>query len=125
MHKEKMIEKLVGYHGDVQFITIDKIPKNLKPRKKDLPKGFVMAWGEVTGHKHLLYDQEGLEVMEDDEGTIYLHITEDQTIIHEEHVETNIPLDEIREKAPEMERIMIDFPQEYDYAEEIARQVAD
>lgn len=68
--------------GDVLLKKIEKIPSNTK--KKDL----VLAYGEVTGHKHVLQDG---NVYIDDNGTQYVQLAQDTMLCHEEHNNILIP----------------------------------
>jgi hypothetical protein len=47
-----MKKKITGHHGDLQFRMINNIPENAK-RIKNQP----LAYGEVSGHVHILTGQ--------------------------------------------------------------------
>ena len=62
-------------------------PKGLK--KEFIGKEFVLAYGEVTGHKHLL-TAEAVEVHKDATGVMYIFIGEKGKLTHEEHKQLDI-----------------------------------
>jgi hypothetical protein len=71
-------------HGDLLIRKVEKLPKKIKKREgKDHN---VLAYGEVTGHKHVICAEpkKQLEMYEDDKGNIYFGTT-GATITHEEH----------------------------------------
>lgn len=74
--------------GDVlmQRVSIPEDAKKLKPKDR----GWVLAEGEVTGHAHVIDQIDNCEMYES-EGTLYLHVNEDCTVIHEEHNPIDIP----------------------------------
>lgn len=57
-----MKKTFIGYHGDRGWFKIDHLPKSVKFVKKT--KEFVDAWGETTGHKHLLKSDTEFSVYE-------------------------------------------------------------
>ena len=69
--------------GDCRFVEVDLIPKTARLRQK---KGQwnVLAFGESTGHKHLVIDEE-VEIYEDADGTLYVKSSRPVDVVHEEH----------------------------------------
>lgn len=72
--------------GDVLFVKVDSIPKNLS-KKKDK----IIAKGEFTGHMHQFMAEAPVEVYESSDG-MYVDVLEPATIQHEEH--TNFQLEQ-------------------------------
>jgi hypothetical protein len=68
--------------GDVLLERVEKIPKNTKKEQKD-NGDVVLAYGEVTGHKHRVLD--GAEVLLAENGERYLEATKQTALVHEEH----------------------------------------
>ena len=64
--------------GDIELIQIAKLPKNLKLKFKG--NKYVLAYGEVTGHKHELRAE--CEILEDEVGLSYLVVTKEGKIVH-------------------------------------------
>lgn len=83
------------------------------PRAAILRKDTVVAYGEVTNHKHEVVG-DGVEVYEQD-GTLYLHAPNGGRIQHEEHAAFDIPAGDYT----------IGIVREYDHFAEEARFVAD
>jgi len=73
----------------------------------------VLALGEKTGHRHVLYSKE-VKVVESN-GVIYMSLTIPAPLKHEEHKTIEVP-------AGMYERV---FENEFDYALESIRQVQD
>jgi len=94
--------------GDVVIILNQKIPKGAK--KLDHK---ILAYGEVTGHKHQI--KKGKAELYEKDGTLYLKVEDKAIVTHEQHPELEVPAGE--------HKIMI--PQEFDYIEMIERQVID
>lgn len=69
-------------HGDVNLISIAKLPKNLKEIKHN--GEFVLAFGETTGHKHtLVVDRpELLKILEDEQGRRYIQLLAPAKLYH-------------------------------------------
>lgn len=87
-----MKEQRLARQGDVFLIYHG----NKKIDGKEVPpvkgKGLVLAYGEVTGHAHAIRDYKDVaRMLEAENGTRYLEITETAKLIHEEH--STIPLD--------------------------------
>lgn len=76
--------------GDVLIESVESIPEGLK-RKKD----FVLADGEVTGHKHQIdlkdVEADMIEVYEGKDGMLFVRAKQDVKVKHEEHKEITIP----------------------------------
>lgn len=69
--------------GDLIIKKIDILPDNLKKASNN-----VLAYGEVTGHKHQLKSKQVL-VYEKDNAK-YLKLTKPTELIHEEHKSINL-----------------------------------
>lgn len=96
--------------GDVLLREVKTIPKTLKEQK---PEGrIVLAYGEVTGHKHQI--AESVEVYVGEAGELYLKVTEEGvTLRHEEHGAIVLPPGNYerviqREYSPEAIRNVMD-----------------
>lgn len=73
-------------HGDVLIAPVAAIPA--AAAKRTAP---VLAHGEVTGHSHRLAEPQAAEYWEYD-GVIFMQIvTENATLIHEEHQPITLP----------------------------------
>ena len=70
-------------HGDVLVVRIDEIPQDVK--KLD---HLVLAWGEVTGHKHQL---DVGELFETKNGKLYFRLNKKGRLSHEEHKTIELP----------------------------------
>src|SRR3990167_5849957 len=93
-------------HGDVFLRRVKTLPKNLKKINKG--NSHVLAYGEVTGHKHLLTlprTDTSFEVLEDEKGNMYLRMGADGKLTHEEHKELTI----------EKGYWIVEHEREYDY----------
>lgn len=99
--------------GDVLIQSIDKIPQNVKNVKRS-DRGFVLADGEVTGHAHVIVDDD-IEIMCDEVGIKFITNDHPVTVIHEEHGKVEIPAGTWK----------IDIVQEYDHFEMESRNVKD
>lgn len=95
--------------GDVFIIAVEEIPKEVKRRKRENDAA-VLAWGEVTGHKHQIRDKRA-ELYETEDGRAFLQVKERDTkttklladsdallaeidgvvLSHEEHTAITIP----------------------------------
>ena len=70
--------------GDLLIIKINELPKEVKKLKT-----LIVAYGEITGHKHRL-TRDSTEVLEPIKVDIkfpikFLNIVENDTLVHEEH----------------------------------------
>lgn len=96
--------------GDVNFVATKKeAPTGATPRA-----GRVLAFGEVTGHKHAVVEEDA-EVLVRPDGSMYLRAPSGATVVHEEHAPVTLP--------PGNYEVTID--REFDYASHMARNVAD
>jgi hypothetical protein len=86
-----MTEKIYQtiHHGDVILHLVDE-PRYLKSIAKE--KSHILAFGEQTGHKHVLTTEEGMvEVLEGAGGRKYLRFGANY-LVHEEHPQIAIPI---------------------------------
>ena len=73
-------------HGDVNLHPVEKVEG-----KEVVHNGsYILAYGETTGHKHLLTCSK-MKVLRADNGKFYLSLAEDGTLTHEEHKTLTIP----------------------------------
>lgn len=70
--------------GDVLIVKVSSIPKNLEKIENDGNR-VVLAYGEVTGHAHAIYEPEKVDHYVVDEITQYLRSIADVKLLHEEH----------------------------------------
>lgn len=74
----------LGRHGDLNFRATNKV----EGKKLDIKSNsFVLAFGEHTGHKHVLTmpDLEDYEMYRTLDGGYILNLKKEGTITHEEH----------------------------------------
>jgi hypothetical protein len=71
--------------GDVLIQDIKSIPA----KAARLPHG-TLAHGELTGHSHHVADLKTVELFEH-EGTLYLRVKSEATILHQEHGPVTVP----------------------------------
>jgi len=76
-------------HGDVSFHPVEKATGEIIKHNGS----FVVEYGEVTGHKHLLKvkNPEDLEIRKDESGNYFFVLKSEATISHEEHKTLVIP----------------------------------
>ena len=75
------MEKITNQHGDLLFVSVDKIPNEANKVKAE--KGYILERGEGV-HTHILEDVEGVEIFE--HGTdVYVRVSKAVRINHEEH----------------------------------------
>jgi len=74
-------------HGDLIFKQLTELPQNLKKLTLDENK-FVLALGEVTGHKHVMTaeQEEDMQIFQDAQGHYILEVKRPTKLSHEEHV---------------------------------------
>ena len=99
--------------GDVLLKSIDVIPdgaKVVEPRDGL----FVLAEGEVTGHKHAIEEIAGVRFLEKD-GMFYIQNETPVKVRHEEHREITLPIGIWK----------VEGVREYDHFKEEARRVID
>ena len=72
-------------HGDLIFKELTELPSDLTEMNVD--KSFVLALGEVTGHKHVMVAEKkgDMKVYKDRQGRYILSISEPTKLSHEEH----------------------------------------
>ena len=78
-----MARQVLYRQGDVLLKKVNSIPKGLKKEDK-----CILAYGEVTGHKHQILSNGTL--MKKGEKT-YLRMDDDDILKHEEHAALTIP----------------------------------
>ena len=105
--------------GDLGITPIEKLPKQKYKKTEVDENGFILAYGESTGHKHLLVMEKPsvkIEVLEDTLGQHYLNIENGNALIrHEQHKTIKI----------ETGFYLVKHEQEYDYFNEKNREVTD
>ena len=69
--------------GDVLLKARKRLPSGLKPVKRH-QRGWVVAEGEATGHAHV-FESTDVQLYEDDQGTIWVKVSEPAALKHEEH----------------------------------------
>ena len=69
--------------GDVLLVEISIIPKGIKKENK-----CILAYGEVTGHKHQIMEN---GVLYKSENESFLEMSNDGVLSHEEHHQIKIP----------------------------------
>ena len=75
--------------GDVHLVIVDKLPKGAIRVK--LPEGrIVLAYGEVTGHAHAIYEDTDQIQMWADGKVKYLEVMATVMLKHEEHSEAKL-----------------------------------
>lgn len=101
--------------GDVLFHPVNRLPE--KKKKKKQSNGLVtFALGEATGHHHSAVATAGLDLYEDDHGTLWCAVPEDGAkVTHQEHKPVNLTEGFYR----------IGVVQEVDHLADEVRQVAD
>ena len=103
-----MKNQLQLQQGDVLIRSVDSLPKHITKKPHT-----IVAYGEVTGHKHEVMG-DGVEVFECD-GVLYVSAPHGGTIRHEEHHSIEIPPG----------YYSIGIVREYDHFLEESRSVAD
>lgn len=79
---KKMSRPTQGHQGDVLFTPIDKIPTGLKRSKEA-----ILAYGEVTGHKHEILDEVDYYLSDGSDPWVvgFLDVKKEVDIVHEDH----------------------------------------
>lgn len=108
------MKNLVYQQGDVLIYKIDSLPNDLK-KVEPKARGVILAEGETHGHFHAIADVKVAQKYECADGRIYLSITKDTILTHEEH----------KFHAIEAGVYEVGIVQEYDHFAEEARNVAD
>ena len=96
--------------GDVLLKQVRCIPKDANQQKQE--GGIVLAYGEVTGHKHQIADIENVDVFVS-ANTLYLRVNNTVELLHEEHSTIVLP-------PGNYERVL-----QVEYTPEAIRNVAD
>lgn len=73
-------------HGDLIFKQLAELPSNLKKLVLEDNK-FVLALGEVTGHKHVMTaeKEDDMNIFQDAQGRYILEVKAPTKLSHEEH----------------------------------------
>ena len=79
------IGKFVVQQGDVLIEECDGIPKDARKLSRDADGAVVLARGEVTGHRHAIYDADGVEIFDAGNGNSYIRVSRSVRLEHEEH----------------------------------------
>jgi len=101
-------------HGDLLFCPTTKTGKLKKVFKGSK---YILAEGEMTGHKHLLIAEPKteFEIFTDEQGNTILAMAGIGKISHEEHKEITLPIGDYK----------VIHEREYDYYLEAIKQVQD
>lgn len=75
--------------GDVLLVPVAALPASAKPVKREADGAVVLAWGEVTGHRHAIADP-GVSLYEDG-ATRYIMAAKSAPLVHEEHGTVKVP----------------------------------
>ena len=71
--------------GDVLVMPVESIPEDARPEPQE-DGAVVLAWGEVTGHKHQIAADAGAELLSVTESERFLRIVGSTAVLsHEEH----------------------------------------
>lgn len=96
--------------GDVNFVATEKAaPKDAKKRESR-----ILAFGEVTGHKHQVIEEDAVVLVRED-GSMYLSAPSGATITHEEHAPVTLPQGDYE----------VTIDREFDYSQHMQRNVVD
>lgn len=106
------MKKIINQHGDLIFEECPEIPENA--HRVEIKKGYVLERGEGV-HTHTLEDVEGVEVFENGQD-IFIRVTKNARIDHEEHGIQNLVPGKIYRKS--IERV-------WDYETQEARMTLD
>lgn len=73
----------------------------------------ILAYGEVTGHKHQIADIESVAILQTEDGRRFLKVTDSAGLVHEEHARIELPpgnyeVIQQREYSPEAIRNVAD-----------------
>lgn len=74
------LDKKQMQQGDVWLEYVGQLPKGCK----EIERKGILAYGEVTGHKHQLEDH-GIKIYEDSNGMFYVRSEKPTNLNHEEH----------------------------------------
>jgi hypothetical protein len=78
--------------GDVLIVPIAKLPAGLKPVEREHGR-LVLAYGEVTGHAHAIWDKRAALFRDSKLAAIFMHVSGDGPVAldHQEHDTIHIP----------------------------------
>lgn len=112
LKREKPVNPVNGFQGDVIFIATDYIKfKDIKPEKEN-----ILAYGEVTGHKHQVIEGDVELFQPEGSSDKFLRVYSDYAkVAHEEHNTVTIPKGDY----------IIRIAREYNYEMEEQRSVVD
>lgn len=99
--------------GDVCLESVGEIPDEAR-LKKASERGYILAFGEHTGHAHCIPETKKAEFYEID-GVLFVKALEPVELQHEEHSTVTIPRGNWK----------VGIVREYDYFLEMSRQVQD
>lgn len=104
-------------HGDLIFKKLKSLPSNLKELSLGKKNDFVLALGEVTGHKHVMTAEKktDMKIFQDPQGRYILEVKAPTKLSHEEH----------RTLTFQPGVYIMDNEREHDYFEHESRQVID
>ncbi len=97
--------------GDVLLVPVGEIPANAERITPDRKRGVVLAYGEVTGHAHVMAPAKVSQW--DADGQRYVTVRADAPLTHEEHATHIVPAGKYRvvihrEYSPEAIRNVAD-----------------
>lgn len=79
---------VVAYRqGDVGLVPVASIPRNTVPVEGPC----ILAYGEVTGHCHQIFDDVGCALVEGEAGVRYLSVERIAELKHQEHSTISLP----------------------------------
>ena len=99
--------------GDVLLRYVEQVPEGSTVIKA-ISGRFILAEGEATGHAHAIVATDDCQLYEH-EGTLYLHVKQPVELTHEEH----------HSQVLDPGIIQVGIVQEYDYLNEMVREVVD
>lgn len=103
-------------HGDLIFKQLNELPEKIKEVAVENNQ-FVLALGEVTGHKHVMTaeKEDDMRIFQDSQGHYILEVVKPTKLSHKEHATL--------EFEPGIYKM--DNEREHDYFEQQSRQVID
>ena len=97
--KERDSMKAQPFHvrqGDVMLVRIERIPDGATEVKRDNGR-LVLAYGEVTGHAHVLdAPAEDAIMLTVAESATFVRLTKKAQLVHEEHATIDVPAGDYR-----------------------------
>lgn len=100
--------------GDVTMEKVEGIPATAKRVSSDNGR-LVLRDGEVTGHAHRVIESPGVELYEDEHGTLWMVTEKPVDVTHEEHKTVTVPPG----------KWQIGGVREWDYLQEMEREIVD